>query len=167
MIKLLNVEINTTPDYTKDELDEMVSATKKYGFHATTKSSMVKKSGIATPDILLCLKYLLAVAAGAYVYGFFQKMGEDTWDHVKMALLNLFERGNAVGKPRLIVKIPVSEKDYLLCYIVENDKNEVEKALDALPQFIEDSEIKIEDVDYFIPLYYYEGKWKLPRGSNE
>ena len=162
MSDLLEVQIYTTRHYDRDELDEMVFELKKYGFDSTAEVSLLKKSAITTPDIMLVLGYLLGIAAGAYVAGFFKKMGEDTWDHVKMALLDLFDRRNEVGHPRLLIKIPVSEEDYLRCSIVEEDKKEVEKALDSLPQFIEDSEIRIEDVDNFIPLYYYEGKWSIP-----
>lgn len=167
MSDLLEVQIHTTRHYERDALDGMVSDLKKHGFDAMAEVSLFKKAAVTTPDIMLVLGYLLGLAVGAYVAGFFQKMGEDTWDHVKEALLELFERRNEVGHPRLLVKIPVSEEDYLLCSIVENDKKEVEKALDSLPQFIEDSEIKIEEVDYFIPLYYYKGKWQIPGRSND
>ena len=158
----LAVQLLTTRHYAQNERDEMVSEVRKYGFEVTEVGDVFKKSAITTPDVVLVLGWLLGVAATAYVGGFFQKMGGDTWDHVKEALLDLFENKNEVGHPRLMIKIPVTEMDYLLCFIVESDKKEVEKALEVLPKFIEECKIKIEDVDYRIPLYYYEGKWSIP-----
>ena len=159
----MKVEISTTKDYSQDELDVMISEFGELGFEASADTSLFKKALEVPPDVMLFLIFFLGLAAGNYVAGFFQKMGEDTWDLVKKGVIRLFHKKKDGLNPRIILKIPVSEDDFILGYIVEEDEEEVKKALNSLPVFLEKSKLKIEDVSYFIPIYYdiTEG-WHLP-----
>jgi len=59
--------------------------------------------------------------------------------------------------------MPVSEDAFVLGYILTDDEDVVKKALDSLPEFIEESKLKVSDVDYFIPIYYDAEKgWHFP-----
>ena len=87
----MKVEIHTTGHYSQDELDAMVQEFVDMGFEASIDTNLVKKS-VGVPDIQLALIFLAGLAVGSFVNGFFQKMGEDTWDLVIEGLMMLFKK---------------------------------------------------------------------------
>ncbi len=128
---ILQVEISTTSDYSQDELNEMINEFEKLGFAASAKTSMIKKTVDVPPDIMF---YLAGLTVGAFVVGFFQKMGADTWDLVIEGIMSVFQKKKGVMHSRVIVKIPVSSEDFILCYIVVENDDELKKSVTISPQ---------------------------------
>lgn len=160
----MEIEINTTKEYTRDELNEMVNEFEKYGFKATIDHGLLKKGLEVPPDVMIILAFVLGMTVGEFVGGFFKKMGADTWDLLKKGIKGFFKKKKEEMHPRVLVKIPVSENDKIMCFITAESEDELEEALDSLPKFFDESKLKIEDVHYFVSiLYNKEDGWHMPK----
>lgn len=159
----MEIEIKTTREYTQNELREMINEFEKYGFKATASHGILKKALEVPPDVMIILTFVLGMTVGEFVAGFFKKMGADTWDLLKKGIKEVFKKKKEEMHPRVLIKIPVSNNDRIMCFIVAESENELEKALDSLPSFFDKSKLKIKDVHYLIPiLYNEEDGWHIP-----
>ena len=167
----MEVEIHITNDYTESEQDSMVKELEELGFEVSSiDTSLIKKGAAVPPDVMLVLQFLLALAVYDFVSGFFKQMGAQTWNLIIEGLMRLFNTKKDQGNPRLKIKIPISNSTFILCSIIAENEEELKEALITLPKFIESSALRIDEVDYFIPVYYNpDDKWFIPgpRSSEE
>jgi len=160
----LEIEIKTTREYTQEELNEMVDEFERCGFKATASVGLLKKGLEVPPDVLIILTFVLGMTVGEFVAGFFKKMGADTWDLLKKGIKEVFKKKKEEIHPRVLIKIPVSENDKIICFIIAENEDEFEEALYSLPKFLDKSKLKIKDVHYQIHVFYdKEDGWYLPK----
>lgn len=156
------MEIATTKEYTQDELEEIAKEFKKYGFETTTSHTILKKAFGVPPDIMFILTFIVGMTAGEFVSGFFKKMGGDTWDLLKKGIKEVFKRKKEGMSPRILIIIPISKNGKITCLTEVESEKELDQALNSLPEFFEKNQLKIKDVDYFVPIYYEkESGWYL------
>ena len=161
---LLEVEIKTTREYTQEELNEMVNEFKRCGFGATASVGLLKKGLEVPPDVMIILTFVLGMTVGEFVAGFFKKMGADTWDLLKKGMKEAFKKEKEEMYPRILIEVPVSENDIIICFITTESEDEFEEALNSLPKFLDKSKLKIEDVRYQTHIFYdREDGWHLPK----
>lgn len=144
----------------------MVNDFEKCGFKATASHGILKKALEVPPDVMIILAFVLGMTVGEFVAGFFKKMGADTWDLLKKGIKEAFKKKKEEMHPRILIEIPVSENDRIICFITAESEDEFEEALYSLPKFLDKSKLKIEEVHYQIPVFYdREDGWYLPKKS--
>lgn len=159
----MKIEIKITREYSLNDVKSMKDVFEKFGFQVSVEKTLFKKGIEVSPDIMIVLTFFLGLTVGEFVAGFFKQMGADTWNLLKEGIKKLFNKKKNDSHPRILLKLPLGNSKYVLCFVEVDDEGELDKALAKLEEFLEKSKLRIAEITHWLPIIYYPEKgWAPP-----